>query len=717
MRSPLRMKNLFLMFVVVVYPVIFMHREIATGTSSLLQYSSRLDSSGTVRQAQILNRMGTLWSPNFLDNAPSGVSFWNTSSISQSVQWVALWTLTRVFSPILSVNLWILMGWILSGLAAYFLAKKIGASYLGSISAALFCESLPWMREKAMTHMSYVFLCIPLFALILMMKVSENPTLKGVSYLVIFIIGTLFFDLYWFYFTVIILVVYLISNCSDFCRIVARLSIQQQQKLLLMCCGLFSFLGTGFFIAQNLMSQSKASRSRFTIWDRSFIDSFQGSIIRFIRPNSTHLLFPHAADNVVSFEDTVQYAGIVLLLLASLALLVRFRSNDDFMLRRHGVLFVEIVVFVILTLPTSIFIGNFSIHTPVSFLRFFTPGIRVFARSGLVAEALLCVLAGVGVSVIQKFYKRFFIGNIVAISVVFLALLDLNPLSRHFDLDVYSDFKAVRNALKEEPNHVLLILQPDLDPTYFPAYVTEGQLVDNPENSEWAGGLWEHASRGDELFAVWLLEHGVTHVLVPLNATGNTEYSRKWGDYPTVQLSFVSPWFTKVSSSSGILKGNLFRINPPTKLSEKVYLHNFSLKWGGARDLFYRRGFVPDPYSYYFEDGANFSWVLPTETPRVALESDAPLGTKFQMTFELVPAYGGEAQPQIIRVDSRGSSQIVRLSAGITASVSVLVEAGGEVSFQRFLPCTVPAFHEPGNSDFRAICYAVTSVKVEEVGP
>lgn len=711
------MKNLFLLLVVVIYPVIFMHRELVPGASSLLQFSSRLDSSGTVRQAQILSRMGTLWSHNFLDNAPSGVSFWNTSSISQSLQFVALWTLTRVFSPILSVNLWILMGWILSGLAAYFLAKKIGASYFGSISAALFCESLPWMREKAMTHMSYVFLGIPLFALILMMKVSENPTLKRVSYLAIFIIGTLFFDLYWFYFTVIIFVVYLISNRSDFCRIVARLSIQQRRKLILMCCGLFSFLGFGFFIAQSLMSQSKAGRSRFTIWDRSFIDTFQGSIIRFIRPNSTHLLFPRAADNVVSFEDTVQYAGVVLLLLASLALLVKFQNNDDFMLGRRGILFVEIIVFVILTLPTSISIGSFSIQTPVSFLRFFTPGIRVFARSGLVAEAFLCVLAGVGVSVIQKFYKRFLIGNIVALSVVFIALLDLNPFSRHFDLDVYTDFKAVRNALSEEPSHVLLILQPDLDPTYFPTYVTEGRLAVNPENSEWGGGSWEYASRGDELFAVWLLQHGVTHVLVPLNATGNPEYSRKWGDYPTVQLSFSSPWFTKVASSSGILKGDLFRINPSTKPNDNFHLHKFSLKWAGVRDLFYRRGFVPNPYSYYFEDGANISWVVPTETPRVALESDAPLGTKFQMTFELVPAYGGEAQPQIVRVDSWGSSQIVELSPGITASVSVLVEAGEEVSFQRFLPCTVPAFHEPGNPDMRAICYAITSLQVKQVVP
>ena len=165
------------------------------------------------------------------------------------------------------------------------------------------------------------------------------------------------------------------------------------------------------------------------------------------------------------------------------------------------------------------------------------------------------------------------------------------------------------------------------------------------------------------------------------------------------------------------MKGDLFRINPSTKPSDNFHLHKFFLKWGGVRDLFYRRGFVPNPYSLYFEDGANLSWVFPTETPRVALESDAPLGTKFQMTFELVPAYGGEAQPQIVRVDSRGSSQIVELSAGITDSVSVLVEAGEEVSFQRFLPCTVPAVHEPGNSDLRAICYAITSVKVWEISP
>jgi hypothetical protein len=180
------------------------------GASALMQYSGSLDTSGTVFGAQALQRMKFPWSQNLMINPPDGISTATLANLVQSVRLISLWILVKFLDPIQSVSIMILVGWILTGIAAFSLARYMKASTFGAFAAGLICESLPWMREKVMTHVAYVYMCIPLFLMLLGLKFLENRELKYFLQYLWVLVASFFFDLYWFSFSVILTLFFLL---------------------------------------------------------------------------------------------------------------------------------------------------------------------------------------------------------------------------------------------------------------------------------------------------------------------------------------------------------------------------------------------------------------------------------------------------------------------------------------------------------------------------
>ena len=71
---------------------------------------------------------------------------------------------------------------------------------------------------------------------------------------------------------------------------------------------------------------------------------------------------------------------------------------------------VVVIVFSLFTIPTGYKFIGVNLGGFVDVLRVLNPGLRVFSRTGMIAQAALCVLAGVGVTnlVIRVKYKRIF---------------------------------------------------------------------------------------------------------------------------------------------------------------------------------------------------------------------------------------------------------------------------------------------------------------------
>ena len=79
-------------------------------------------------------------------------------------------------------------------------------SMFSALFVGLLIEVLPWVREKAMTHVAYVYLCIPLFTVLLTLKVLDSRSKRNAFHLAVFVGALTMFDLYWFYFSFFIVI-------------------------------------------------------------------------------------------------------------------------------------------------------------------------------------------------------------------------------------------------------------------------------------------------------------------------------------------------------------------------------------------------------------------------------------------------------------------------------------------------------------------------------
>ena len=112
------------------------------------------DMNGTILLAHQINSMRFPWSETSWLGYPDESNFWIFTRFSQSIHWIILYFLTRLFTPYFSVNLVLLIGWTLTGLLAYFVAREIGLDKSVSVFVGLASQSLPWMREKIEEHLS-----------------------------------------------------------------------------------------------------------------------------------------------------------------------------------------------------------------------------------------------------------------------------------------------------------------------------------------------------------------------------------------------------------------------------------------------------------------------------------------------------------------------------------------------------------------------------------
>jgi hypothetical protein len=367
------------------------------------------------------------------------------------------------------------------------------------------------------------------------------------------------------------------------------------------------------------------------------------------------------------------------------------------------------------TLPTTLDtpLGEFA--GPVSYLKYVTPGMRVYSRFGLISEALLCVVAGFVIDWLLRLNLRIVLRTLLVIVIALVCLIDMSPLSRREITSDYKEYAGIREALSEDKHAVVYVLVPDLNKYYFPAHYVDAPRKYTPLDRYWNQGFDLQASRGVSNFTSYLRSKNVTHVLVPAVGDQFGGFHKKWGNFGSIDLAFDPADFTEVASANGLHSAKLFKIEPGSSRNFCGRCLPYRLNWAGVRESFYSQIYVNNQQLY--EDGPDISWVLPGENPQVTLVSDSPVGTKFEITFGLIPAYGGQAQPQIVRFDIGSRNDLVRLMPGGPTKYSVVVESGQLVSLKRFLPCTVPAYHEPGNPDMRAICYAITSLQVKQLVP
>ena len=687
-----------------------MYPCLVPGSNSILKGQEATDLNGTVFQAQMLKNMAFPWSTNQLLNAPTGERFWNVFAVPQAIHWGALWSLTRFLSPVLALNYWLLIGWIISGISAYVLARYIKVSVYGSLVAGLLVEMLPWLREKASTHMAYVFLCVPLFAVLLALRHFDDPSKRSFLSIIGYLGLIFFFDLYWFYFVLMIFCLIAIMNIksifSRFKGLPSRLKLTISG---IASAGIVASLGL-LALVKNLTTADQAFGRPLEPTTNRYIDEFNGSITRFIVPWSDHFLVRNGflASQKVD-NDRVIYGGLIIILLSITGLLLKTLKNRSQSLHINRI-FLLATCFIFLTIPSSIWTPIGQIPTPISLVKYLVPGMRRFARSGLITEALLCILAAATIDSLYRLNRKSFVKTSLIIVITGLCIIDLSPLSLRDARSAYSEFESIREALSRENSPVLYSFSPNIDAGNY----LNVKSVRRSYDHDWNTDFEVQASLGDENFASYLVFRGVTHVLIPDQEGNSGSYFAKWGTNSSIDLKFPTTLFERIPTSTNGSPAILYKVLDGSGDNHCVTCVRYKINWSGVRQAFFdpvTASISPDQQA-----SESLSWVLPTESPSLTISTNSTDDLLFVVRFDLVAAYGPNAQPQIVQISSNIESKNFKVEAGSTTKAEIRVSANKSVSVRHFLPCTVPANIEPGNPDTRPICFGVVGVSVEQIG-
>ena len=662
--------------------------------------------------AQQLNKMSTPWSHNFMINAPTGVPFWSPATTVNGIYWLILWVLTRVLAPIVAVNLILLAGWILSGVSAFIMAKWLGARYSAAIVSGISLEMLPWVREKLIVHPLYVFWFVPIFVMLAALKFLRETSFKNLVILASCVCMTFFVDLYWFWFTFDLVVVVLLVNAVHCGKSWMRWAMWQRISSIASITA-FPILVYKFYglVQQRTLSSISWERP-LEISSPEFINIFQGSINRFFTTPPEHLFVKSNFLLGLAREDIVNYAGISLVLLSLVAIWGMGKQSTYY---RRGVFttWAAAVVFAILTLPTSYTVLGLNLGKSVDILRIVNPGVRVFSRTGMISQAMLCVLAGVGVSKIATYVRW---RRTAVLVLLILISADLNPLARRLSNADYVSYTHIREELSQSANPVVLEIWPALNRWYFPRY-----YIDSPNTFTWleynnrSSEVRLQASLGIENFYRYLISRDVTHVLIPRDSDNVRNYWAKWSHIGAIDLEFDSKYFDEVASADGDVPATLFKLQQRIQGDYCRQCQPYQVEWSGVRYGFVGMNRSAQDLQSYYEDGARISWAHGGESPSFKISSSDAGKRSFNVSISMVPAFGPMAPPQIVSIQTKESMKVVKLSVGIQTEVNLTVSSGEVVSFRTFLPCVVPSTIEPGNTDQRQLCFGVTNFSVSEV--
>lgn len=695
-----------------VYPVLFMFPALFRD-NVLLARESYSDVRHYVWMAQQLRNMKFPWSYNYMYNAPEGASFWNPAAFVNGIYWIMTWILTRAISPLLTVNLLIFFGWVLSGFVSFLLARKIGSSYLGAICSGLFLQMLPWFREKVLTHPLYVFWFVPILILILIFNFIEQRNFKNLFILASALLTTFFVDLYWFWFSVNIFVIIFIIHSAKIVK--SFLNWCWWQKIIT------SVSAIAFPVSVYLFFKIFQEKTQDVVtWERplaiapiDLVNSLQGRLEHFLIPPPEHLLFPGNFLLGEGREDAVNYLGVSVLLLAVFGITMKFKNS---LYKNHLVSLAGVsVVFALLTLPTySMFLGV-RIGWFVDVLRYLNPGLRFYSRTGMITQAVICVLAGLGVTYIVD---RVQLKKILVVAVVLVVSIDLNPFARRLIDSDFVTYSIIREKLTEFDSPVTLELTPDTNRLYFPRhYLDSAKAFTWEEYTDRFAKVRLHASRGDAELHGYLISREITHVLVSGNVGTGFNYRAKWGQFGRISLGFDSKYFKFLAYANGRFPATLFELRKDVPAILCAGCKEYSVDWRNVHEGFAGVLWNSRENNGYYQDSVDLSWVLAGERPTFQIVAQDGKMRSYEVNISMVAAFGPKAPPQVVTVTSKDGATSFDLVAGIQQDVKIVVNSGDVVELESQMPCVVPEQLEPGSGDFRELCFGVTDFKVREVFP
>ena len=690
-----------LLLSLIVYPLVYFS-ELLKYPSGTMYGTKVSDLNGTIQVATILKEMQFPWSSNMMTSFPNGETFWRWQSFTQLLQNCTLWLLTRLLSPELATICLIITFWWLTGILVYLLSKQIGADRTAALLAATACQFLPWIRENVLVHISYVTV-VPLLIVYLYIKYVQDKTRRNMVMLFLGFFVVFLFDPYWFQFSLLI-AAFLLTYES-----VRRIRYRQLHvpKRFLYCIASAIVASIAIFnltqVFNGFENSENSSSVKFGITTAAQIDSFQGSLQDYIRPDFKHLLFSYPPKLGTDFvADTINYSGVVILCFAAGTFLLYRRRKTP----REVFLIQLLALFlVVVSLKTTMSYGPLRIPMPSEFLRHVMPGIRFFTRIGLLAEALLCCLAAVTISEIRK--KILGRGReLFAFAVLMVLVIDFNPMSRRDIVPDKLQYSKFRSEIDDSKNPVFLTVpmsgRSRLDQSYLqiPTWNGFDTLAYLPD-------IKVAADLGIKSFSKYLISQGVTHVLAVDDEYPNLQ---PWDAYPFL-FDLKEPFFEEVTD--GTVSGSYAWYSLHLKLFRVVQTKdNFDFETITECRNCAEGGYlaVKKIYGDVLSPEAGINWVLNGGASiGVTPDLDGARITRYRVKVTLIPA-GNES---VVRVRVGSDEKTFRVSDPINGTnIELTLNSDQELEFASLRKCPQVVSYNPQSNDERNLCFGLKNLEI-----
>lgn len=416
----------------VAYPMAFLWASLSTvqALPATPTFPGPSDLLGLVRVAQISRWSSTPFGLQYWTNAADGESLVSVASASQSLQIAVLWSLGRAVDPFLAANIFVLLGWVLTGFATYFLCRAIGVTHSLSILGALLAEMLPALQLASSSWPSFSWsgaAVVPLGLAILGQRES-----KGWMYIVAAAVtaSLALWDPYLYYFALACALAFMCANFRSLKAAALRNRSAVVVSILSVVGMLFPVLAA-YTLGSH--SETKSVRQAAPV-DVSFLEAHGGLLPDYINPPASSPLSLLAPPFVE--PGGIEYGGVVVTALAVFGALYAFRRRQP----GARVAAVAAALLVAMSLKTMITTPVFAVMSPSVILRFLMPGALYFGRASIVAQLILCALAAYACQLIIGRTAKHALASSLLMTIIALAALDLAPFSKWALSDVAATY-------------------------------------------------------------------------------------------------------------------------------------------------------------------------------------------------------------------------------------------------------------------------------------
>jgi hypothetical protein len=667
-------------FILMAYPSIFMGPLFTSRQNSHLG-RGLTDIDGAIHFAAVLQQMKYPWSINQFTDFIDGASMWRLQNFSQLLPISYMWAATRIISAPLAVSFYILVGWVLTGFVVFLLSKKLNLSNIASLLVAVIVQMLPILRTNAGNYTNYVWICVPLFSIYLLVEVLEKPTRKNWTKVILSTVAIAFFDIYWFYFVLI---------AGALCIFMLRKDIWLKFRCLgtfLQLSVIIGLTSAGWVTIQTLINVSgprdEMNLSRpISITELRVIRTQAAKLLDYVHRPWTELF---GGDRNVNLP--VGYIGLLIALMAIFGILLSVRQKK---LR-----FIALLAFTysLLTLQPELEVFRITFPLPSGLYRYISPGVQYPTRAGMIGVVLISVMAGVGASeILRKFTITRPLKVMATGLLLVVVVIDLNPFADRVYSNEYDQYATARKELSRDPNAAVLALPLDkFQRTWHEQWILGVPFANSMYKGEVGVKIDKQLSGGPGSFASFLNWSGIHYL-----------YTNDLGSLDLLRFGLHEPRFRKITTVStyGYEKGRV-----------KMSLYKVTAQPSDVPCVVCRPITQTEILGTYPSDDGGKSYWTSTDLVQIKVTNSGPLKIWFDtlisrpVTFDVY-----SLNRQKIEISDSGGTKVVTLEPNKGFRYVAQASSVNPVRIKSQLPCAKPMSIFANSKDPRDLCFNIFNV-------